>query len=416
MGGFFTSLPMIAIGLLTLSIVVFIHELGHFLLAKWNGIGVLEFSVGFGRKIFRKKYGDTYYSIGLIPLGGYVRMIGDDPRNLHTEASLSAVSDSADDTDPVQRENEKQLDESLFYGLPLDALDKQFLNNRSKWFLTKGYWAKMAVVFAGPAFNLISAVLISWFVVYQYGIPSSSDETKVGSVFKGQPAYEAGIKPGDKVITVDGQVMSDWKAFAEYVSKVSEHGVTIVVERKAALGDMLERHEIKVKGVLEPIANALLRGDEDSKRFLIGIGPSMDKKEFVGVGESLLVGTQSVCGLAVIMVRSLGWMLSGKVGSDSVSGPIAIVSELGKAAERGFEDLLSFVVMISVCLAVMNLLPIPVLDGGHLVFFTLEKIIGRPINLRVQEMATQVGLFLLLGLMVFAMGNDLFKIVKPMVQ
>ena len=416
MGGFFSSLPMIAIGLLTLSIVVFIHELGHFLLAKWNGIGVLEFSIGFGRKIIRKKYGDTYYSFGLIPLGGYVRMIGDDPRNLHSEASLSGVTDSPEANDPAQRENEKQLDESLFYGLPLDALDKKFLTDRSKWFLTKGYWAKMAVVFAGPAFNLISAILISWFVVFNYGIPSPSMEAKIGSVREGTPAAKAGLLPGDRVVTVDGQEMKDWESLAEYVSKASQQGVTLLLERKAAQGEGVERKEIQVKGDLEPVANALVRGEEDSKRFLIGIGPSMDKLEYVGVGKSLLIATRSVYEMSKIMVRSLGWMLTGKVGSDSVSGPIAIVGELGKAAKRGFEDLLTFVVMISVCLAVMNLLPIPVLDGGHLVFFTIEKLIGRPINLRVQEMATQVGLFLLLGLMVFAMGNDLFKIVKPMVE
>jgi regulator of sigma E protease len=399
-----TSLPLIVVGLFVLSVVVFIHELGHFLLAKWNNIGVLEFSVGFGRKIWQRKFGETFYSIGLIPLGGYVRMLGDDLRNREEGAPTS---------DPVALENERQLDESMLYGLPLNKLDPAFLNDRSRWLLNKGYWAKMSVVAAGPLFNIASAILISWFVVYFYGVPVPSDEPKIGSVVKESPAEQAGIKPGDRVVTANGLVMNSWIELAEYLTKNSKDGVQLVIERKVKQGVEAEKVELTVTGKLEEVERALVRGEESSSRYLIGVGPSIGERTYIGLGKSLVLGTASVYGVTVMMVKSLGWMIRGKVGTESVSGPIAIVGELGKAAERGLEPLLSFVVLISVCLAVMNLLPIPVLDGGHLVFFTIEKILGKPIHFRVQELATQVGLFLLMGLMVFAIGNDIFKLIRP---
>ncbi len=403
-----SALYFLLVGLPVLSVVVFIHELGHFLLAKWNGIGVLEFSVGFGRKIFRKKWGDTFYSLGLIPLGGYVRMIGDDPRQLHSEAALAMVGDEEENKSAEQAAG--KLDESLFYGLPIDQIDQKFLNDRSKWFLNKGYWAKAAVVFAGPLFNLLSAVFIAALSLYIYGQQVPLDQPVIGSIQSGNPADKAGLHIKDKVLSIDGTEIKSWEDLARYISSSQEREMTLIVERLNDQG-AAEKVKITLKGELEPKEMALLRGENEPQRVLIGVGPDIRAvREPVGLLDSVRLATIGVYRLSGMVLKSVFLMVKGHVAVKNIAGPVRIFGEAGKAAQRGLEDLAHFLVFLSVTLAVMNLLPIPVLDGGHLVFFTIEAIKGGPLNIRVQEFASQVGMFILLGLMVFALGNDILRL------
>lgn len=404
MGSLNSALYIIIVGLPVLSLVVFIHELGHFLVAKWNGIGVLEFSVGFGRKIFRKKFGDTFYSIGLIPLGGYVRMIGDDPRQLHSEAALSGVVDEAVDAEGTK------VNESLFYGLPLDQIDTAFLADRSKWFLNKGYWAKAAVVFAGPFFNLLSAVLIAALSLYLYGQQVPLNEPVIGSVQSGNPAERAGLKAHDRVVSIDGKPMVSWDDLAAYISTSAEREMLLVIERPDSDGKTAQTN-ITVKGELEPKELAMLRGEQEPQRVLIGVGPEVKSTRIpVSAYDSVKYAVVGVANLSGIVVKSVLLMAQGHVAMKNIAGPVRIFGEAGKAAERGVEDLAHFIVFLSVTLAVMNLLPIPVLDGGHLLFFTIEAIKGGPLSLRVQEFATQVGMIILLSVMVLAFGNDILRL------
>lgn len=409
MGSLHSVLYFLLVGLPVLSVVVFIHELGHFLLAKWNGIGVLEFSVGFGRKIFRKKWGDTFYSIGLIPLGGYVRMIGDDPRQLHGEAALAMV-DGESEAKAKDESAETRLDETLFYGLPLDQIDPNFLNDRSKWFLNKGYWAKFAVVFAGPFFNLLSAVIIAALSLYVYGQQVPVDEPIIGSIQSGNPAERAGLHVKDRVVSIDGKPIATWEELARYVSTSAEREMAIVIERQNESG-AVEKVNIPVKGELEPKEMALLRGENEQQRVLIGVGPGIrDVREPVSAFQAVKYATIGVYSLSKMVLKSVFLMVRGHVAVKNIAGPVRIFGEAGKAAQRGVEDLAHFLVFLSVTLAVMDLLPIPVLDGGRLVVFTIEAIKGGPLNLRVQELASQVGMFILLGLMVFALGNDILRL------
>lgn len=404
MGSPGSMLYILIVGLPVLSLVVFIHELGHFLLAKWNGIGVLEFSVGFGRKIFRKKWGDTFYSIGLIPLGGYVRMIGDDPRQLHSEAALSTV---VDDTSGGEG---KPMNESLFYGLPLDQIDTAFLADRSKWFLNKGYWAKAAVVFAGPFFNLLSAVVIAALSLYIYGQQVPLNEPVIGSVQTGNPAERAGLKAKDRVVSIDGKEMHTWDELAAYISSSAERELDVLIERAGEQGKIEQIH-VPIKGELEPKELTLMRGDNETPRVLIGVGPDIKSTRIeVSAFNSVKYALIGVGNLSMMVIKSVTLMVQGHVAVKNIAGPVRIFGEAGKAAERGIEDLAHFIVFLSVTLAVMNLLPIPVLDGGHLVFFTIEAIMGGPLNIRVQEFASQIGMFILLGLMVFALGNDILRL------
>lgn len=409
MGSLNSALYFLLVGLPVLSIVVFIHELGHFLLAKWNGIGVLEFSVGFGNKIFRRKWGDTFYSLGIIPLGGYVRMIGDDPRQLHSESALAMVVSDSEVKDEKDQ-GTGRMDESLFYGLPLDQIDPKFLNDRTKWFLNKGYWAKAAVVFAGPFFNLLSAVLIAAISLYVYGQQVPLDQPVIGSIQSGNPAEKAGLHVKDRVVSIDGNEIKSWEDLARYISNSQEKEMTLNVERLNEQG-ALENISISLKGELEPKEMALLRGENEPQRVLIGVGPDIKAaREPVGLLDSVRLATIGVYRLSGMVLKSVFLMVRGHVAVKNIAGPVRIFGEAGKAAQRGLEDLAHFLVFLSVTLAVMNLLPIPVLDGGHLLFFTIEAIKGGPLNLRVQELASQVGMFILLGLMVFALGNDILRL------
>lgn len=340
-----------------LGVLIFVHELGHFLLAKKLGVGVLKFSLGFGPTLIGRKIGETEYVISAFPLGGYVKMVG--------EATDEEVS-------------------------PEDM---------ARSFANKSAGRKMAIVAAGPLFNIAFAAIL-FTLAFMVGVPTMTSE--VGDVKEGFPAFEAGIKTGDKIVSIDGVGVSRWEEVSEAIQTSKKEGITLEVNRAGStLRFDIKPQVTKVKTIF----------GEDTEIRVIGIGASnnylierSNPIEAVGKG---LISTWNVTKLTVIGLVKL---IQRVVPADTVGGPILIAQMAGEQAKAGPLALLSFMALISINLGVLNFLPVPILDGGHLVVFTIEAIIRRPLNDRFKEITQQIGLILLLSLMAFAFYNDITRV------
>jgi regulator of sigma E protease len=380
-------------GILVLGVLIFVHELGHFLFAKFFKVGVLEFAIGFGKKVWKKQVGETRYSIGVIPLGGYVRMVGDDPRVYNED--VAAEGDGP--------------------GFEIQAIgdltkeQEAMLTDKSRWLLEKRFWPKFLIVFAGPLFNILFAWFLAFSLFAYYGEDIPVTEAKIGDMFPDFPAEKAGLEKGDLVTHVGGAPVQKWKEFATKIRATGGDTVTLDILRVSESGDT-EKLKIDLTPQRESEEVALLMGDGEPG-FVIGVHPMYETSP-VGLGRATLLSGTHVLGVAMLSVKSVALLVQGAVSPKHISGPISIVEAAGDSAEKGGERLLLFVIFLSVSLAILNLLPIPVLDGGHIVFFTIEAILGRPVSLRVQEYATGTGLVILLCLTLFAVGNDILRLVS----
>ena len=335
-----------------LGLLIFIHELGHFLAAKWAGIRVERFSLGFPPRMIGKKIGDTDYCISWIPLGGYVKMAG--------------MIDESMDTNITGKPDE---------------------------FMSKPIWQRAGVIAAGPFMNVLLAFVLFAGLTYHYGIPDASTEPVVGSVLEKYPAQEAGLRPGDRVLRIDGEEVRTW---SDLTSKI--HGrpdSTLTIE--------WEREGMKMQALVTP------KLDPREKIGLIGISPQILTRE-VGIGEAMGAGVTLSWQLTAEVGKTLGRLLRGEGSKDEFAGPLQIMKLSGEFARQGFAKLMEFVAILSLQLGLLNILPIPVLDGGHLVFLGLEAIMRRPISIKVRVVVQQIGMALLLALMVFIMINDAQKI------
>ncbi len=378
----------ILLGLFVLGVLIFVHELGHFLLAKFFRVGVLEFAIGFGKVIWQKRIGETKYSLRLIPLGGYVRMVGDDPRN-YTKSGEPGPGFEIQAVGDLSPEQQAMVDD------------------RTRWLLERSFWPKFLIVFAGPAFNIIFAWLLAVGVYGLYGRDEPIEApVTIELLHEDFPAEQAGMQDGDIVSAVNGQPVADWKEFLKAVEANAESAIALDVIRKKA--DAEESLKFNLVPQEQSQEMALLTGSKDKKRMLIGVRPAMRVVD-VPLSKALSYGTIHVVNMASLSVRSLYWLVSGQVSAKNISGPIAIVDAASKSADRGLQGLVLFMIFLSVSLAVLNLLPIPVLDGGHILFFIVETVIGGPVSLKTQERATAVGMIFILALTVFAISNDILK-------
>lgn len=351
----------ILIAILILGLLIFVHELGHFAVAKWSGVTVLRFSLGFGPRLLSWRRGVTEYAVSAIPLGGYVKMLGDDP----------------EDDVPV-----------------VDAAHA---------FSQQSLWTRFAIVLAGPMMNLVTACVAFSLVFALYGAGTPTEAAKIGGVMEGMAAAKAGLRRGDTVLAVDGKSIATWDELSQAVRASGGKSLDMEVRRDNGAVE-------HVATIPEERAEKSVFGEEIGKAYLIGI------ERFVEIAPVSLV---NAIGLGVyetyfwvkMTLLSVVKIFQGSVSARDLGGPILIVQAAGQQAERGLDYLIRFLGLISVNLGVLNLLPIPVLDGGHLLFFTFEAIRGRPLALRQREMAQQVGLFLLLALMVFVFYNDISRIV-----
>lgn len=338
-------------------ILIFVHELGHFFLAKKFGIGVLKFSLGFGPRLLGRKIGETEYIISAFPLGGYVKLLGEDPGET----------------------------------LPPEDLPRSFS--------AQPVWKRLIVVGAGPLFNLLLAVLI-FSVVFMVGIPVLVSE--IGEVASDSPAMVAGLKTGDKVVAIDGKEIWRWEDMFNIVYHSAEKELNFSIEREG------ERFDVKIRPNL--VEDTTILG-EKIKRGQIGVRPKGTSiLERSNPAKAVIMGIKRTWDISALTVVGIVKLIQRKLPLETIGGPIFIAQISGEQAAAGFLSLMLFVAILSVNLGVLNLLPIPILDGGHIFFFLCEAIIGRPVSIKHREIAQQIGLVILISLMVFAFYNDLMRI------
>jgi regulator of sigma E protease len=350
--------------IIVLGILIFIHELGHFILAKANGVGVLKFSLGFGPAIVKKKIGETEYMISAVPLGGYVKMLGEDPSR--QEEELSAI-------DP----------------------------RRS--FAKKSLRARSAIVVAGPIFNLLLAIAI-YMIIAWAGLPTVPPV--IGSVLKGSPADVSGLKGGDRIVTIQSKPVKEWEDIPLIMKDATAKDTyEIIIDRDST------QFAVHVKPIMTKGKNIF---GEEVTRGMIGITRSdqiiMKKLGFIGGIEYGFTQTWEVIKLTGIGVWK---MINGSIDvRKSLGGPILIAQVSGQTFRAGLMPFFSMIAFISINLFLINLLPIPVLDGGHIMLFAVEGIIGRPLKDKPREVAQQIGLFLLVVIMLLALYNDIMRLVS----
>ncbi len=439
--------------LVVLGVLVAFHELGHFLAARWVGVKVLKFSLGFGPKIFGRKMGETEYLLSAIPLGGYVKLFGED----ETEATTQ--------------------------------------EDRARSFAHKGLWGKVLIVAAGPGFNFILAYFIfaGWLATgAPLPVPTFQDLTPdIEAMVPGSPADTAGIHIGDRVSRVNGQDISTRTELFDAVAKSKGQALAIEIKRgeqfktltvtpttapgpqvsaqepgyylgveeapplvtsitpnspaeKAGLqaGDHVVKIEdqtihtwSQMTGIVKESPNRQLHIEvlREGHRTSLTVTPSAEKATVNGqpveVGKigiagpggrsiirsntpllALYDGLRATWGLTELTVVGLYKMIVGDISSKNIGGPLTIANISGEAASQGASNVIYLIAILSINLGVLNLLPIPILDGGHLLFFLIEGILRKPLGERQRELAQQAGLVLLVGVMVFAFWNDLERI------
>ncbi|MBO8141020.1 MAG: RIP metalloprotease RseP [Firmicutes bacterium] len=337
--------------------IVLVHELGHFLVARRVGVKVHEFAIGFGRAVFQWKRGETRYSLRIFPLGGFVKLAG-----------MDAAVDPAEEIDPEDHRN----------------------------FQNKPLWQRMATIAAGPLANFALAVVLLIVFYAAVEVPF-----KVADVLPGSPAQAAGILPGDRIIAVEGNPVHNLADLTGTLQQFPDQTVEIVIER--------DGRELRV-----PV---LAARDPQTGRVLIGVtvmGGATAGKERLPIGQSVVQAVRDTAQWTWSLIRWLGGIVSGQTPAeqvrDSVAGPIGIVVGLGESARSGIGYLLLFTAVLNVNLALVNLLPIPVLDGGWLLFLLIEAVRGKPLAPEHQGVAQFVGLTVLLALMAFVFYLDLTRL------
>ena len=346
--------------IIVLGILVFVHELGHFLLAKRLGVGVLTFSLGFGPKLIGRKIGETQYQISAFPLGGFVKLIGENP--------------------------EEEVKEE----------------DRARSFSVQPIWKRVLIVSAGPFFNfLLAAALFS--SVNLFGIPFFP--SKVGEVSPGLPAERAGLKKGDVILSIDGEGVSRWDELSKIIRNSKGKDLLIKAKRN---GEILE---MKITPKLSAQKNLF---GEEIHTFVIGITPTDEiVVQKVGPFEAMGKGlSQTWYGIKLTVV-SIMKLIQRVIPAKTIGGPILIAQLAGEQARRGLLSLVLFMAILSINLGVINLFPIPILDGGHFLFLGLEAVLRRPISIKKMEIAQQIGLIFIILLMLFAFYNDLIRIFSP---
>jgi regulator of sigma E protease len=339
--------------LVVLGLLVLVHELGHFFVARAAGVRILRLSIGFGPRLWTMTRGHTEYAVSLIPLGGYVKMAGE------------------------------QQEERAHH----------------PWeYLSKSLGARAAIVGAGPAMNYVVAVVTLWAVLAITGFPEALPV--VGEVKADMPAHEAGLAPADRIVRIDGRPVKSWQELTDVVSKAPGRPLRLDLERE---GQALA---VTVTPKLDEATDPFGRtssvgriGITQSGAFeLVRVGPLQ------AVGETFRRQAEWLGQLGL----ALGAMVTRKLPlRDAVTGPIGIVYMTSEALRMGIGPLLFFVSYISYMLAVFNVLPIPILDGGHLLFLSLERLRGRPVSTGVQERAAQVSLAVLVAFVLVVCVNDI---------
>ena len=358
-------LPFLALIL----VVVFIHEYGHYYFAKRFGVGVTDFSIGFGKELFgwNDKSG-TRWKFCVIPLGGYVKFFGD--RNVYSQA----------DQEKVLKQYSKEDQDKLFVLKPL--------------------YQRALIVFGGPLANFILAIFI-FFSIYTF---AGKDFTPavINEVLKDSPAMVAGLKDNDIVVSIDGNKVKSIMDVSKYITMSTDEVINFTINRFDE--DLIFRVKPNMVETEDNLGNKL------TKR-MVGIKLGAYNNEInhvkLGPAKALFYSVNEVYYVSVSSLKYIGSMIRGSVDSSQLGGPIRIAKISGQVAEFGILPFISLMAYISISLGLINLFPIPMLDGGHLMFYGIEKVMGRPLSQKVQEGFFRIGMFLLLSLMFFTTFNDI---------
>ncbi len=348
----------ILFAILLFGFLIFIHELGHFIFAKMSGVRVLKFSIGFGPKVIGKNIGDTEYLISAFPLGGYVQMAGENPE------------DETEGEDPKR----------LYKNQPIHK--------------------RASIIFAGSLFNFLTAVVI-FFFVFIVGVPALLPV--IGEVKPDMPAERATLLKGDRILEIDGKPLRDWGEMTRKIHGSADKTINMKVQRDA------EIFTIPITPESRTVKNIF---GEDVKVGLIGVKPSEEttkiREGVLGSIKNAFLRTWEISSLTVTGIIKL---IQGILPGDTIGGPILIFQLAERQAEAGVLNFFVFAAVISINLAILNLLPIPVLDGGHLLFLGIEAAKGKPVSEKTMAIAQRVGIAFILALMVFAFYNDIARII-----
>ena len=357
--------------LFVLSLVVFFHELGHFLIARWCGVQVLVFSIGFGPEIvgFYDRYG-TRWKISAIPLGGFVKFFGDE--------NAASVADAS-------------------------RVQSMTADERALSFICQPVLKRAAIVVAGPLANFILAVVIFAAVFMLYGKQTMT--ARVDAVQPESAAAAAGFKPGDLVVAINGHAVADFAEMQRIVSTSAGDLLNITVNRSGA--QLILQATPTLKEVKDNFGNVQRIG-------LLGISRSMAPEDLklhpVDPPQALWMSLTETWSVVDRTLRYIAGVIAGREAANQLGGPIRIAQMSGQVASFGFVPLIQLAAVLSVSIGLLNLFPIPLLDGGHLLFYIIEGVRGRPLSEKAQELGFRIGLAIVLMLMIFATFNDIIHL------
>ncbi|SEO80251.1 RIP metalloprotease RseP [Propionispora vibrioides] len=327
-------------------VLIFVHELGHFMTAKWVGMRVDEFALGFGKKLISFRRGETLYSLRMIPLGGFNKIAGMDP--------------------------DEEQDERSFGAKPI--------------------WARILVIVAGSAMNFLLPVLLFLIVFLSAGIDNVSDQPIIGNIFADKPAARAGLMTGDRIVSVNNEKIDSWRQFVTLVQNSGQKPLSIQFERSGTTSQ----------------AEVVPEFDNKANRGIIGVMPQIDNYR-PGFFESVKLSVVQTYTVTAAMITGLLQMVTGQVAAE-VAGPIGVAQMAGEVAQLGFIPLLQFAAFLSLNLGLLNLLPVPVLDGGHVVALMLEGVRGKSLSRDKMQFLQMIGFALLLLLTLVATFKDIAKL------
>lgn len=345
--------------IIVLGVIIFVHELGHFLAAKLVGIRVETFSLGFPPKMVSKKIGETEYVIAWIPLGGYVKMAG-------------------------------MVDESM---------EDKPLTGAPWEFASKNFWQKSFVITAGVIMNFLLGILVYFLLTWHLGIADISQPV-VGSVLEGTPAAQVGLQKGDRIVSIAGDSVATWQDLTKVIH--ASGGKTLDIEWL--------RDHTRFSGQVVPRDTLIKQADSTYHLGLIGINPLPHFRK-AGLFESLGRGFRITWFIITQSLATFKMLIFGQVGLNDVAGPIGIAQLSGQTIRNGIADFISLIAQISVSIGLLNIFPFPVLDGGHLVFIVVEGIIRRPISTKVKLNIQKVGLALILAFFLLVSYHDILRII-----
>ncbi|MCF2646540.1 RIP metalloprotease RseP [Niallia circulans] len=402
--------------------LVFFHELGHFVLAKRAGILCREFAIGMGPKVLSLKKGETVYTIRLLPIGGYVRMAGEDPEMVDIKPGhrIGLILNEKEEVTKIIINNKEKypnarvinvedadLEHKLFIkGYVEDDLEEKllvfpikkdavFVENGvetqiapyDRQFASKSLGQRTLAIFAGPAMNFVLAFLIFIVIALLQGIPSN--EAKLGKLTDDGVAISAGLHEGDNVISIDGQSVGSWKEVVTIIQKSPGENLEFLIDRNG------QEMTIDVTPKETEVDGKVIG--------LVGVYSPMEKSPL----KSIQYGATQTYTWTKDIIGAVGKLVTGQFSIDALGGPVAIYQSTDTVAQSGVYSLMNWAAVLSINLGIMNLLPLPALDGGRLLFFAIEAVRGKPIDRQKEGLVHFIGFALLMLLMIVVTWNDI---------